>query len=217
MDKREKENRNTREHILQVACEVFAERGFRNTTIRDICQQAQVNIAAVNYYFNSKEKLYEEVCKYACGHSIENTDPKFKLGENRTPEEKLKAFIESLLLTVLSKDQSNWREMIMGREMIEPTNALNIVIEEMIKPRFQQLHTIVKTLLGEGAGDEVVRRCCLSITGQCLYYRFARPVILQLNPQQKFDNTGIEKLAAHITQFSLHAVKQFALEKKERE
>jgi len=104
----------------------------------------------------------------------------------------------------------------MGREMIEPTNALNIVIEEMIKPRFQQLHTIVKTLLGEGAGDEAVRRCCLSITGQCLYYRFARPVILQLNPQQKFDNTGIGKLAAHITQFSLHAIKQFALEKKER-
>lgn len=216
MDKIENGSTKTRGRILQVACEVFAKRGFRNTTIRDICQQAQVNIASVNYYFSSKEKLYEAVCKYACGHSIENTDPKFKLGENRTPEEKLKAFIEALLLTILSKDQSNWKEMIMGREMIEPTNALNIVIEEMIKPRFQQLHTIVKTLLGEGAEDEVVRRCCLSITGQCLYYRFARPVILQLNPKQKFDNAGIEKLAAHITQFSLNAVKQFALEKKER-
>jgi len=216
MDKQGKESKNTREHILQIACEVFAERGFRNTTIRDICQQAQVNIAAVNYYFNSKENLYEAVCKYACGHSIENTDPKFRLGKNRTPEEKLKAFIEALLLTILSKDQSNWMEMIMGREMIEPTNALNIVIEEMIKPRFQQLHTIVKILLGEGAGDEVVRRCCLSITGQCLYYRFARPVILQLNTQQKFDNKGIEELTDHITQFSLYAVKQFALEKKER-
>ena len=215
MEKLGNVSKKTRERILRVACEVFAKRGFRNTTIRDICQQAQVNIAAVNYYYSSKEKLYEAVCKYACGHSIENRDSKFKLGEHKTPEEKLKAFIGALLLTILSKDQSNWMEMIMGREMIEPTNALNIVIEEMIKPRFQQLHTIVKTLLGENAGDEVVRRCCLSITGQCLYYRFARPVILQLNPQQKFDNTAIEKLAAHITQFSLYAVKQFSLEKKE--
>jgi len=217
MDKREKENRNTREHILQVACEVFAERGFRNTTIRDICHKAQVNVAAVNYYFNSKEMLYEEVCKYVLGLSADNADPRFTLGENRRPEEKLKAFIQLLLLTILDKDRSSWREMIMGREMIEPTNALNIVIEDMIKPRFQQLYLIVKDLLGEGVEDELVRKCCLSITGQCLYYRYAQPVVLQLNPQQKFDTAGIEALAGHITQFSLHAIKRFASDNGEKE
>lgn len=104
----------------------------------------------------------------------------------------------------------------MSREIVSPTSAFNIIIEDMIKPRFQQLYSIVKNLLGEGTEDELVRRCCLSITGQCLYYRFARPVVIQLNPQQKFDNAGIEKLAAHITQFSLNAFKQFVLEKKER-
>ncbi|MBW2552622.1 MAG: CerR family C-terminal domain-containing protein [Deltaproteobacteria bacterium] len=216
MDKQENDHQKTKERILRVACEVFAERGFRKTTIRDICQEAQVNVAAVNYYFNSKEKLYEAVCKYIFGLSVENADPRFKLGEKRKPEEKLKAFIQVLLLTVLDEGRSNWREMIMSREMVEPTNALNIVIEDMIKPRFQQLYLIVKTMLGEGVEDEAVRRCCLSITGQCLYYRFCQPVVLQLNPQQTFDNAGIEKLAEHITQFSLHAVKQLAFENKER-
>jgi AcrR family transcriptional regulator len=216
MDKQENDHKKTKERILRVACEVFAERGFRNTTIRDICQQAQVNVAAVNYYFNSKEKLYEAVCKYIFGLSVENAEPRFELGEKRKPEEQLKAFIEALLLTVLHKDRSNWREMIMGREMIDPTNALNIVIEDMIKPRFQQLYVIVKTLMGEGVEDEAVRKCCLSITGQCLYYRFCQPVVLQLNPRQTFDQAGIEKLAEHITQFSLHAVNQLASENKER-
>lgn len=216
MDKQDKEYKKTRERILEVACEVFAQQGFRNTTIRDICQQAQVNVAAVNYYFNSKEKLYEEVCKYIFGISSENGDPRFKLGGNKTPEEKLKAFIQRFLTNILVKKQSNWREMIMSREMVSPTGAFNIIIEDMIKPRFQQLYSIVKNLLGEGTEDELVRRCCLSITGQCLYYRFARPVVPKLNPQQKFDNEGIEKLAAHITQFSLNAFKQFVLEKKER-
>jgi AcrR family transcriptional regulator len=216
MNKQDKEHRKTQERILRVACEAFAKRGFHNTTIRDICRKAQVNIAAVNYYFNSKEKLYEAVCKYLCGLSVENADPRFTLGENKKPEEKLKAFIQLLLLNVLAKNHSNWMEMIMGREMIEPTNALNIVIKDMIKPRFQQLYSIVKTLLGEGTEDEIVLRCCLSITGQCLYYRFARPVVLRVNPQQKFNKTGIEKLANHITQFSLNAIKQLALENKER-
>jgi AcrR family transcriptional regulator len=216
MGKQQKENMKPQERILRVACEVFAKQGFRNTTIRDICQNAQVNIAAVNYYFNSKEKLYEEVCKYLCSLSVENADPRFRLGENIKPEEQLKTFIQLLLLNILVKNHSNWMEMIMGREMVEPTNALNIVIKDMIKPRFQQLYEIVKALLGEGVTDEIVRRCCLSITGQCLYYRFARPVVLRVNPQQKFNKEGIERLANHITRFSLIAIKQLALENKER-
>lgn len=216
MDKKENDHQKTKERILQVACEIFAEQGFRNTTIRDICQQADVNVAAVNYYFNSKDELYETVCKYIFGLSVEDAEPRFDLGEKRKPEEKLRAFIKALLLTVLHKDRSSWREMIMGREMIDPTNALNIVIDDLIKPRFQQLYAIVKILLGEDTEDEAVRRCCLSITGQCLYYRFCKPVVLQLNPGQTFDHEGIDKLAEHITQFSLHAFKQLASQNKRR-
>ena len=216
MINQENEHTKTRERILQIACEVFAKRGFRNTTVRDICQQAGVNVASVNYYFNSKEKLYEEVCKYACGISSDDADVRFKFDTSGKPEDQLKSFIQALLVNVLGTEPSNWRHMIMSREMVEPTNALSIVIKEMIKPRFQQLYSIVQDLLGKDAKDETVRRCCFSITGQCLYYRFARPVIMKLDPQQKFDQTEIKKLADHITQFSLNAIKNLASTKRER-
>jgi AcrR family transcriptional regulator len=216
MTSQENEHSKTRERILTIACEVFAKRGFRNTTVRDICQQAGVNVASVNYYFNSKEKLYEEVCKYACGISSEDADVRFKLNTSGKPEDQLKAFVQALLVNVLSTKPSSWRHMIMSREMVEPTNALSIIIKEMIKPRFQQLYAIVQELLGEGVEEETVRRHCFSITGQCLYYRFAQPVIVKINPQQKYDQSGIEKLADHITQFSLNAIKQFASTKRER-
>ena len=216
MMKEESEQTKTRERILTAACEVFAKQGFRDTTIRDICQQATVNVAAVNYYFGSKENLYEEVCKYLFGLSLGNADPRFTLNEGNTPEENLRKFIRDFLVNLLSQDRSNWRHMIMSREMVDPTSALTIVIRDMIKPRFQQLYSVVESLLGENAQDELIRRCCLSITGQCLYYRFAQPVVLKLNPQQKFDKTGIEKLANHIAQFSLNAIKQCTMENKER-
>ena len=214
--KERSEQTKTRERILTVACEVFAEQGFRDTTIRDICQQATVNVAAVNYYFGSKEHLYEEVCKYLFGLSVGNADHRFELHEENTAEENLRTFIRDLLVNVLSQDRSHWRHMIMSREMVDPTSALSIVVKDMIKPRFQQLYAVVERLLGENAPDELIRRCCLSITGQCLYYRFAQPVVLQLSPQQKFDKTGIEKLADHIARFSLNAIKQFTVENKER-
>jgi AcrR family transcriptional regulator len=213
METQKKESNKTRERILLVACEVFAKGGFRTTTTRDICRQAGVNVAAVNYHFGSKEKLYEAVCKKACGHSESRPEPTFILSKAAKPEEKLRDFIRAFLNMLLSKDQSSWKGMIMGREINEPTKALEIVIKDMIRPRFTQLHAIVQDLLGSDAEDELVRRCCLSITGQCLYYRFARPVILKLNPRQKFDTGGIENLADHITRFSLSALKQFASKK----
>ena len=48
-----------REHILVKAEELFAEKGFDGTSVRDIAQQAGVNLAMISYYFGSKEKLLE--------------------------------------------------------------------------------------------------------------------------------------------------------------
>ena len=47
----------TRERLLEAAGEVFAERGFREATVRGICKRANANNAAVNYHFGEKEEL----------------------------------------------------------------------------------------------------------------------------------------------------------------
>ncbi len=54
---------STEEHIKTVAQKLFMEKGFAGTTIRDIATEAETNVALVNYYFRSKDKLFEQIMK----------------------------------------------------------------------------------------------------------------------------------------------------------
>ena len=58
---RMKPRANTRSRILDVAEDLFGEQGFDRVSIRDITKQAQVNLAAINYHFGSKEDLIAAV------------------------------------------------------------------------------------------------------------------------------------------------------------
>src|SRR5262245_28733627 len=53
----------TKDRVLAAAAELFAERGFHGTTVRDIMQRAGVNLAAGHYHFGSKETLYLAVLR----------------------------------------------------------------------------------------------------------------------------------------------------------
>jgi AcrR family transcriptional regulator len=57
--------KSTRERVLEAACQIFADKGFHNTTVADICEKAEANIAAVNYHFGDKESLYDAVWHHA--------------------------------------------------------------------------------------------------------------------------------------------------------
>ena len=100
--------------------------------------------------------------------------------------------------------------------MIEPTRAFDSLLEEFARPVHQELASIVRELLDSRARDEAVRLCMLSVMSQCVYYYNARSVIRRLYPEQKYDAEDIERLADHITKFSLGALKEFS-ERKDGE
>ena len=58
-----------REHILVVAEELFGEKGFDGTSVRDIAQAAGVNLAMISYYFGSKEKLLESLVELRASYA----------------------------------------------------------------------------------------------------------------------------------------------------
>ncbi len=59
----ESKDLSTEDKILLAASKVFTEKGFSGTRTRDIAEEAGINLALLNYYFRTKEKLFEQVMK----------------------------------------------------------------------------------------------------------------------------------------------------------
>jgi AcrR family transcriptional regulator len=196
----------TRQRLLNAAAEAFAERGFHGATTREIAARGDVNIASLHYHFQDKRRLYLAVFE----HFVDRMWAEYPLPETLEqplpPQRRLAIFIESALRRLLEEGRPAWMWKLASREMTDPTEALDIVIQRMSRPLFAALSQIVGELLGRRASDEIVRLCSASVVGQCFFYRFARPLIERLAPGQGSGDAAIKKLAGHITRFSLQAI-----------
>ncbi len=201
------ESVETRRRILETAAMVFAEHGFAATTVRMICGRANVNIAAVNYHFGGKEALYREVLRYVRQLAYEKYPVTYGLAANPSPEERLYAFVHSFLLRAVNNDSDLCFGILTMREMVEPTGALDMIVDEGIRTLFRQLVEIVSDILGEDPDCKLVQSCSRSIIGQCVFYMFSRPVITRMAPEQKFDDGALKTFAGQIVDFSMNALR----------
>ena len=200
----------TESRLLEAAGEIFAEVGYRAATVRQICEKAGANIAAVNYHFGDKEGLYMAVLRSVPDAHAEKFPANRGLRRGATAGQRLAAYIESLLNRVFDEGRPGWHTKIMAREMIEPTRALDTLVADVALPVHQELAAIVRELLGSKASDDAVRLCTLSILSQCVYYHHARSVLSRLYPEQEYGSQDIAQLADHITRFSQGALQHFA-------
>lgn len=197
---------DARERVLQTAGPIFAEKGFRDTTVREICDRAQVNLASVNYYFRDKEGLYLEVVRRAHQGLLEQVPT--PLWAPETPaEQKLTDFIRALLTRMLGDAGAPWQHSLMLRELLYPTHACRALVEDYIRPQFEVLQAILSELLPESTATAVRQQIVFSIVGQCLYYRVAPHVVRMLVGDADLANHfGVEPLVHHISQFTLAAL-----------
>jgi len=202
---------DTRRRVLSAAGEIFAERGFREATVREICERAGANIAAVNYHFRDKEGLYRAVFQDANVAAMERY-PVERAGErgadsSAAPAEQLRGYVRNFIARLLDDDgRPSWHGQLMAREMVEPTAVLDEQARDFVRPQFERLCAIVRLLLGAGASEDAIVRSACSVAGQCLFYKHARPMIERAMPEVRFDAAARVELGEHIAEFSLRAM-----------
>ena len=195
-----------KKRILEAAGEIFADRGFRETTVREICRRAGVNLAAVNYHFGDKERLYMAVIKHYKEIAVQKYSQYDFVRDHDPYDVQLTAFIKSFMYHLLGEGHESCFGRLMSRELFEPTSALDVIIEEEFRPFFNRLNAIVRQLLGKEIGEEKVILCSMSVLGQCLYFRNSKPVISRLLCKDHYSVEEIKEIADHIACFSLEAL-----------
>jgi AcrR family transcriptional regulator len=196
----------TREKVLATASEVFAEKGFRRATVRQIAARAGVNLNAVNYHFGDKEGLYRAVIESAhqAASEGETMEP---FGDRRLPpEERLRGFIAAFLRRALATHRASHVARLMAMEIIEPTEALDVVVDKFVRPRFELLCGVIRELTAGRLPPRQVRSCAQSIVAQCIHFAHARPIISRLLPELEYTADGVERMAEHVARFSLAAL-----------
>jgi len=146
----------TEEKILEAASEVFTEKGFSGTRTRDIAEKAGINLALLNYYFRSKEKLFEQVMKIKVVLLFGKIFPILS-NEKTSLEEKIdlasEKYFEILsknpnlplfVISEIQKKNSNITKIIPVNKIFENSVIIKQIKEK--RPEINPLHYLVNFL-----------------------------------------------------------------------
>ena len=200
------EDQETRQRLLDAASRLFAERGFQNVTVRDICGQAGANVAAVNYYFRDKSGLYKEVIRKIIVFMQQMMERAHDAGPNMTAEERLRHYIRTFLQHILQSGDTCWQGMLMAREMTDPTPGLDMIFMQAIRPNSERVGAMIGEIIGRPATDPKVGLCVGSVQTQMV--GLANPIARRFIPN--FTPEVINAIADHITLFSLGGIRAVA-------
>ena len=188
--------------IIETAEKLFADNGFSGTSVRDIADGADINLAMISYYFGSKEKLLEALFNYR----MEGTTLKLEsMLENKElmPLEKVNMMIDFFVEKFHS--QTCFHKIMMREQVASNRVATSELIQQLKKHN----QTLVKAIIHEGqkSGDFVkhvdVPILMATLTGTVsnlvTTQHFYREINnLQDMPDEQFQKLMKKKISTHL-------------------
>ena len=196
--------------LIAAASEEFAQHGYAGARIRNIVLAAGVNLVAINYYFGGKEGLYRATLHHLAGEAMSNFPRTTGERRGQAPETRLHRLVFAFLEGLAPEARSPALGRILAHEAMDPSPHLDRLIEEMTRPQLEMIRTVVREIVGARVPDMAVTLASLSIAGQCLLYLFGRPAIERIYPGVVAGSGSRQRLARHITEFSLASLESLA-------
>lgn len=200
MRKPRSDGEQSRERLLLTAIRLFAERGFANTSTRDIAQAAGANSAAISYYFGDKAGLYRAAFTERSPvheHCVGQFDqPHFTLRQS------LQGFYEQLLAQMKQGELAQLCLRLWFREMLEPTGLWIEEIDQGIKPAHAALVGLLARHLALAEPDDDLYRLAFGVVGLGLQLMMTRDVVIAIRPRLIDTAPAIDAWSARLVDYA---------------
>lgn len=195
---------DARRAILAAAIGLFAEKGYKAATIRDLCARAGgVNVSAVNYYFGGKEKLYAEVLRLLVAGLTAGTRLSPTPGETPAPtEENLRRFVTGYCRLLYGGGQTAADLCrIFAREMVSPSPFLDALTQDGLRPATLELLDFLGPFLGPEATPGLVRDAAAFTVGTITYFAYNHEAFRRIFPEHPGQAAAWEEMAGRAAAF----------------
>ena len=172
---------SARERLLSAGLRLFAHQGFAKTSTRELAEAAQVNVAAISYYFGDKAGLYRTVFFEPMVDA--EADVGRILDPSLTLDQALRGFFHGFLEPLREGEALRLCMKLHFREMLEPTGLWQQLVELGIRPVHDALVTLLQRHLGLAEADEELLGLVVCITGLGVHLHVGHEVTAQLAPQ----------------------------------
>ncbi len=99
---------------------------------------------------------------------LETNELSQRAGDGLSPEEQLRGFVRVFVSRLTGEGPNAWVHRLMAREMERPTEVLDQVMQQVLKPRIEYLCGVIAAIMQVAPADPRVMRCVSSLQVQCL-------------------------------------------------
>jgi len=188
----------TRQHILEIAGRTFAERGYADTTSKEICARAGTNMAAVNYHFGGKDGLYGAVLVEVHQRLLRLESLAAIAQGPGSARDKLARLIGYVVAGMTDR---RWHTRVYARELLAPSPLFETMMAGEVRPKLAILKGILSEVTGIPPHDPALARCFLTVFAPCVMLLVANPAALsQVVPHVRRNRAA---LAEHFKTYAL--------------
>ncbi len=205
--------KNVKDRLLDAAEGLFCEQGFKGTSIRDIAASAGCNIASVNYYFGSKEKLYEKVwqrylipMRDARIASINKVISQAKAQPNL--EDLLRSFADTFVGSMADTSRASRLSKLLAREYIDSHLPTNMFVNEVMTPTITAMHrALVKTC--PDLDESKILLMVFSVVGQLVHLVHIKTMFEHGGDDLSMPIFDSDEAINHIVKFSAAGIRAY--------
>lgn len=196
---------------MRAATKLIANKGYSSTSVREITAAATCNLAAVNYYFGSKQGLYEQIFKDILSdlrdQRILAVRKVLDKAEGQDLEKVLYAFAHAFLDPLMKLEQGHLMVQLFMREMANPHLPPRLFVEQMVEPMQEMMvEALQRTCHGIEPSQAILS--LHSLVAQLIHVVQTRRLFKEVD-RSRMPPLNLDQIVEHIVLFTAAGIRQY--------